>query len=127
MTEQNPAAADDARKSAKRARVAAMDGMDEMFPDVHKSLEDVRAEWAGAARKMWIWIAAVVATALAGIAVQALWMLSLVALGGAAFAWDVQNERRSTYKRMVLESEIEKSILAHEAKAAAEPDAATRP
>jgi hypothetical protein len=46
-------------------------------------------------------------------------MLSLVALAGAGFAWDVANERRSTYKRMLLENKIEKSIADHEARAAA--------
>jgi hypothetical protein len=111
--------ADAAARRARRARVAQMPGMDELFPDVHKSIEEVHAEYARGAMKMWIWVGAFVLLAVAGIAMQALWMLALVALGGAAFAWDSANERRSTYKRMLLESKIEKSILDHEAKAAA--------
>lgn len=110
---------DAAAVSAKKARVASHAGMDELFPDVHKSLEEVRIEWARAAKKMWIWVGALALTVLAGVAVQAFWMLSLVALAGAGFAWDVANERRSTYKRMQLENQIEKSIGEFEAKAAA--------
>jgi hypothetical protein len=108
--------ASDAARRAKRARVAQMDGMDEMFPDVHKSIDEIHAEYARAAKKMWIWVAALVLTGIAGIFVQAIWMFSVIAFGGAAFAWDVANERRSTYKRMLLEDKIEKSILEHEAK-----------
>jgi hypothetical protein len=117
-------ARDAAAISAKKARIASMAGMDELFPDVHKSLEEVRLEWARAAKKMWIWVGALALTVLAGVAVQAFWMLSLVALAGAGFAWDVANERRSTYKRMQLESKIEQSIGEHEAKAAAAKAAA---
>jgi hypothetical protein len=117
-------ARDAAAISAKKARNAARAGMDELFPDVHKSLEEVRIEWARAAKKMWIWVGALALTLVAGIAVQAFWMLSLVALAGAGFAWDVANERRSTYKRMQLENQIEKSIGEHEAKAAAAKAAA---
>jgi hypothetical protein len=108
-----------AQRRAKRARAETIEGMDEMFPDIRKSTDDVRDEWLRAARKMWIWVAAFAATAVAGIFMQALWMFSLIALAGAAFAWDVQNERRSTYKRMLLENKIERSILEHEKKAAA--------
>jgi hypothetical protein len=119
VIENDRPASDLAARNAKRARIAAMQGMDELFPEVHMSIEDVRLEYARAAKKMWIWIAALVLTGLGGIAVQAIWMLSLVALAGAGFAWDVANERRSTYKRMLLENKIEKSIADHEARSAA--------
>ncbi len=119
MTNQDRPPLDAAARKAKRARLAQMQGMDELFPEVHMSVEDVRLEYAAAAKKMWIWIAALVLTGLAGFLVQAIWILSVCAFAGAGFAWDVANERRSTYKRLLLEAKIEKSILDHESKAGA--------
>jgi hypothetical protein len=116
VTNQDRPPLDAAARKAKRARLAQMQGMDELFPEVHMSVEDVRLEYVAAAKKMWLWIAALVLTVLAGFLVQAIWILSLCAFAGAGFAWDVANERRSTYKRMLLEDKIEKSIVDHEAK-----------
>jgi hypothetical protein len=110
---------DAAQTGTKDAAAEPMQGLEEMYPDVHKSVEEVRSEWAAEAKKMWLWLAGVAVLGLAGLVVQVFWVLGLVAAGFAAYAWDVQNERRSTYKRMLRENAIEQSIREHEAKAAA--------
>ncbi len=106
------ALAEAARAREERRREA---DRNEVFNDVYKTVDEIRAEWRDQVKKQWYWFAGFAAAVLAGLAVHVFWVLAMIAAIGMIMTWERARERKRSYERVLFENELERKILAHEA------------